>query len=117
MNRKREDGSVAAENRRGAVPVMHVGIHDHRRLDRAIELQTPDRHGHIVNHAEPFSMIGIRVMKSAADIRRPAVLQRALARENRASRGQPAGVHQFQRVRNFQSQNFRVGSAFPLFNL
>ena len=74
-----------------------------------IELQAADRHGHIVKNAEPFAMIGIRVMESAADIRRPAVAQRALTRKNRAARGEPAGVHQLQRVRNFQSQDFCVG--------
>ena len=106
MNREREDRFVPAKNRRRAIPVVHVRIDHHRALDRAIVLQSPDRHGHIVNHAETFAMIGTRMMESAADIRRPAISQRALSRENRSSRGQPARVHQFLRVRYFESRNF-----------
>ena len=108
MNRQREHISIAAENRRRPISLMHVRIHHHRPLDHLIETKPLDRHRHIMNHAKSLAMIRIRMMKSSADIRRISILHRALPRQNRPPRRQPASVNQFLRVRHFHLQHFRV---------
>ena len=108
MDRKRENRGISAENRGRPVALMHVGVDDHRPFDRAVKLETPDRHGNIVNHAEALAMVRIRVMESAANVRGPAIFQRAPSRQNRAAGRQPARHNQFLRVRHLHPHFFLV---------
>ena len=85
MNGKCKNICLSAEYRGGSVALVNVSIHNHRGLNHAIELKTPNRNRHIVNYAEPFAVIGKGMMKSTADTRCPAIRQRPLAREDRAS--------------------------------
>src|SRR6202040_1761283 len=78
----REDGGIIAKDCRRAIAMMHVRINHDGLSDRSIRLQSPDRYGHIVDCAEPFPVVGVSMVKSAAKIRPKAVAQRALRRSN-----------------------------------
>ena len=84
---------MSAKNRSRAIAVVDVAIHRHRGFDLAVLLQAANRHCHIVNHAETFTMVGERMMKSAADIYRYAVRHRPFRRQDGAARRQPEGAH------------------------
>src|SRR6202041_2811361 len=103
MDRHREDRLVASENRCGSVPLVDISIYYHRSFNRTVGLHLSDSDCYIVNHAEPFAMIGIRMMESAAEIRGKALFQRAPRGQNRAARGEPARLNQFCRIRHFHA--------------
>ena len=65
---------------------MHIAIHRHGRANLAIALHASNGNRNIVNHAEAFTVVRKRVMKSSANIHRHAVLQRILRGKNRAAR-------------------------------
>ena len=89
MDRKRENALVVAENRGGSVAVVHIGIDDHRFANRAIGLHAANRDSDIVDRAEAFAMIRMRVMEAATDIAAESVAQRRLRRKNRSAGGEP----------------------------
>src|SRR6266478_1539411 len=98
MDRQRKDRLVASENRRRTVPLMHVGIHYHRSFDRTVSLHLPDGHCDVMNHAESFAMIGIRMMKAAANICAKAIFESAPCGQNRTARGEPARLNQLRGI-------------------
>ena len=102
MNRNRKDCGVIAENRGCAVAVMHVGVNNHHLFYCAVRLQLSNRHGYIVNRAETLAVAGIRVMKSAAQVRTESVAQRGLPGQNGSACGQPHCFDEFWRIRHFQ---------------
>ncbi len=61
---------------------MHIRIDRHRRADRASGLQSTDRDSYIVEHAKSFTMAGICVMKTPAEICAKSVAQSLSARED-----------------------------------
>src|SRR2546425_34770 len=60
-------GPPVIEDKRGAVPMMHVEIDDCQALD-APRLQHAHGDGHVVERAKPFAVVGERVMQAAADM-------------------------------------------------
>ena len=66
-------------------------------------MQSPDRNGDVVDHAEAFAVAGECVVESAADVESETVLQGAARRENRSARREPEASHRSLGVRNFQS--------------
>jgi hypothetical protein len=90
VHREREDRLVAGEYRGRAVALVHVEIDDERAADPAIALQHADRDGDVVQRAEPFSVVGERVMRAAREVAREPVLERRPARVQCALR-QAAG--------------------------
>src|ERR1700728_2453484 len=98
MNRKRVDARVAVKNYRRSIPLVHVRIDHHGSLDHVLRLQPPDRDRHVVDHAESLAMIGTRVMKSPANIRRKTVGQRPSPCQNGSARRQPHGADQPWRI-------------------
>src|SRR3984957_684343 len=72
---------------------MHVAIHGHRSTNLMVALQSPDGHGHIVNHAESLAMVGKGVVKAATNINSNAVDRRVLRRQysDSATRGCEGG--------------------------
>ena len=73
VNGNRKYRGIVAKNRGSPVSMMHIGINHQGVANRSVGLQTPDRHRHIVNRAKTFAMIGISVMKSAAEVSPEAV--------------------------------------------
>ena len=61
-------------------------------------LHAPDGHGHIVDHAEAFAVVGERVVEAAADADGNGVHESLAGSENGPSSGQPESLHQFGRV-------------------
>ena len=106
MNGKSEDGIVARENRGGAVALMNVRVDDHGGLDGAVVLQAANGDGDVVDDAETFAVIRKSVMKTSADVRRRAVREGALPCFDGTAGSEPAGFHEFLRVRNFHAQLF-----------
>src|SRR5258708_37737977 len=106
MNRNRENRGVISKDRRGAIPVMHVGVNYYGLLDRAIRLQLSGRHRHIMDCAETFTMPRMRMMKSPAEIRSESVTQRRLCGENASTRAQPNLFDAFFLISNFQPHPF-----------
>jgi hypothetical protein len=54
--------------------MVDVTINGHCASDLAVFLHTPNRHRHIMHHAKTFPMIGVGMVKSAADVETNAVL-------------------------------------------
>src|ERR1019366_5034309 len=75
MDGKCKNSRVVRKNCRGAVAMMHIGVHDHRRLDGSCGLERPNRNRHVMDHAEAFPMSGIRVMESTAEICGESILK------------------------------------------
>ena len=73
MNGNREYRRIVLKDGGGAVTVVHIGIHNHGLFHRAIRLQFANPHGHVMYRAESFTMPGMRMMKSPAQIRTEAV--------------------------------------------
>jgi hypothetical protein len=82
---------------------VHVGIDDKSLAHGVVSLQSPDGHGHVVNHAEAFAVAGKRVVESTADIDSEAVFQGALSGENRSAGSQPESSDGRLRIGNFQA--------------
>src|SRR6516162_8898025 len=76
MDGNGEHRPIATKDCRCSVAMMHVRVHDHGLSDGALGLQFADGHGHIVNRAESFSVVGVRMMKAAAQIRSEPVSER-----------------------------------------
>src|SRR5205823_2347551 len=72
----------ARKNCRCPVSLMDIAVHRHRRSNVAVALHAPNRHRHIMNHAEAFAMVGKGVMKPSADVEREAVLKRMFRCQN-----------------------------------
>src|SRR6202046_4011900 len=108
MNRKRKHIAVPAENRCRAVALMNVRVHNHRRFDRSVELQTANSNSHIMNYAKTLAMVSVRMMEAAADTRRPGIGKRLLPREDRAACSEPTSFHKFFRIGNLHAKNFGV---------
>ena len=67
--------AYAGKNRSGPVALVDIAIHGHGASDSVIPLHAADGHGHVVNHAEAFAVVGKGVMKSAADVDGDAIFQ------------------------------------------
>ena len=103
----------SCENRRRAVAVMNVGIHDHRRANRPLGLQSANGNGNIVQHAETFAVAGIGVVESPAQIGGEAVAEGVTPGERRASGCEPEASHRRDRDRDFKfhalAESQRIG--------
>src|ERR1700674_350010 len=95
MDRKGKDTGIVAKNSSRAIPVVDIGINHECFPNRAIPLKAPYRNSDIVDRAESFPVIGIRVVKATAKIATEAIAQGGLRRQNRATGGQPEGFHEF----------------------
>src|SRR5256886_15944561 len=62
-----------------------------------------------MNRTETFAVPGIRMMKSAAQIRTESVAQRRLPSQDRSTCGQPDGLNQLLRIRHLQFHDFAGG--------
>ncbi len=72
---ERECGRISGEDLGRTVALMDIAIQDHHSPDTALRLQRADRHGHIVEHAEPFPVCREGMMGSAGQRHRLPVLQ------------------------------------------
>src|SRR5437870_8610588 len=95
MDGKGEHRRIATKDCRRSIAMMHVRVHDHGFFDGTPRLQFANGHGYVVNRAESFPVVGIRMMKTAAEIRSEPVSQRRSRRESRPARRQPDGFYQF----------------------
>ncbi len=69
---------------------MLVEIDHQHGLREASRAQPPDRHGHVVEHAEAETGVGLRVVEAASEVGGDATrLQREARRLDRAARHQP----------------------------
>src|SRR5580658_2492933 len=103
MDGESENAAIAGKNRGGAVPVMNVGVHNHRGANQLIGLQAADGDGDIVEHAETFAMARERVMEASADVGGAAVNSRVARGKKRASGAKPEGVDGLRARGNFQA--------------
>src|SRR3982074_2787061 len=95
-------GARPAKDRCRAVAMMHVAINSHRCANLAISLHAANSHGHIVDHAESFAMVGKCVVKASTNVDRDAVSQGLARSQNRSSCRQPESLDQLGRVRNLK---------------
>src|SRR5438034_11173424 len=84
MDGKGEHRRIATKDCRRSIAMMHVRVHDHGFFDGTPRLQFANGHGYVVNRAESFPVVGIRMMKTAAEIRSEPVSQRRSRRESRS---------------------------------
>src|SRR5262245_5096479 len=94
--------TVVAKNVRRAVAMMDVGVHDNRLFDDALRLETADGDSDVMNRAESFAVVGVRMMETSAQVAGKTIAKSQLAGENRTAGGQPHSLHQFRRIRHFQ---------------
>jgi len=106
MNGQRENGGIVAENVRGAVAVVDIGIHDDGFFDGVIGLQAADGYGDVMDRTEALAVVGVGVVEAATQIAGEAVAESELAGENGAARREPDGFSKFRRVRNFKLHDF-----------
>src|SRR5580704_8787601 len=114
MDRKREHRFIICKNRRRAISLMHIRIHNHRLSNRPILPQPSNRHRNIMNRAESLAMPRISMMKSAAQIASKPITQSRLPRQNRPARRQPTRLHRLPRKRNLQFHNLASGKRASL---
>ena len=92
VQRQRERVGVAGEDRRGAVAMVHVEVHDRDPAHLAARAQRPRGDGHVVHQAEALAVVGERVVEAAAERHRAAVDARAARGLQGGARGQPGGL-------------------------
>jgi len=82
-------------------------------------LHTADRDGDIVDHAETLAVIGKSVMEATPDADGDSVFKGLARSEDGTSGGEPEGVHEFQRVGNFELHLFtgRERAGFQFLNV
>ena len=85
---------------------MHVTIEGHGGANLVIALQAADGHGHIVDHAESFAVVGKGVVESAANADADLVGQALAGCQDRSASRQPEGVDQVAREGNFHFHFF-----------
>jgi len=85
---------------------MHVAVERHRGTNLGLVLHRPNRHSHIVDHAEAFAVVGKRVVKSAANADAHAVGEALPRRQDRSPGRQPERFRQVARVRNLHLHFF-----------
>src|SRR5256885_3109656 len=73
-----EDGVVVVKNGGGAVAVVDVSVDDNGFANGAISLQAADCDRDVVNGAEALAMIGVGVVKAAAEVGSETIAESAL---------------------------------------
>src|SRR5215470_10077786 len=101
--------TVVAKNVRRAVAMMDVGVHDDGLFYDALRLETADSDSDVMNRAESFAVVGVRMMETPAQVAGKAIAKSQLARENRTAGGQPDSLHEFGRIRHFELHDFAGG--------
>jgi len=86
--------------------MMHIAIHGHGGANHAIFLQSPNGHGHVVDHAESFAVIRGSVVKSAADVETDLVRHTLPRRQDRSAGSQPESIDQIARVGKLHFHRF-----------
>src|SRR5438067_231973 len=71
----------------GAVAVVDVGIDDDSALDGFVVLKAADGDSNVVDSAKAFAVVGISVVKAAANIAGEAIVKCGLAGEDRTASG------------------------------
>src|SRR5579863_3867791 len=99
-------GASAGEDGGGAVAVVDIAVHGHGGADLVIALHAPDGHGHVMNHAETFAVVGEGVVKAAANVNGDALFQCVLRSQDRATGRKPEGAYQVLGVRDFHLHFF-----------
>ena len=80
------------KNRGRAIAVMHIAIDGHRVANFFVALHATDGDRYVVDHAEALAVIGERMMESAADADRNAIVERMISGQHGAARSQPEGL-------------------------
>ena len=82
------------KDRRRSIAVVHIQVNHHCSFNGAILQQPRQRDRHIVQDAEAFAMVRVRMMKSSADRTRRAIAQGKLRRLQRSAAAQQRCIHQ-----------------------
>ena len=88
----------SCKNRRRAVPLVNIAIDRHGGTNLVIALHASNGHCHVMNHAEPFAVVGECVMESSTDVDGDAVVESVIGCQNRSPRSKPEGPNQLRRV-------------------
>ncbi len=107
VHRERVDRRVAAKDPRGAVPLVHVEVHDRHPRCPPFRLHRAGRNRQIVEVAEALRALLEGVMKPAAKVHRPPALQG----RSRGQRGSAAGEPE--EVRDLLGQGQLAGGRAP----
>jgi hypothetical protein len=89
--------------------VVDVAINRHGGVNLVVPLHAADRHRDVMDHAKAFAVIRESMVETAADIKRHAISEGVVRRQNRTARRQPESLHQLQRVGNLHFLLFAGG--------
>src|SRR3974377_1827204 len=93
-----------AKDNGSAVALMHVAINRHGALDELALLQATDGDSEVVQHTEAFAVIGVGVVKAAANADADSVSHGALSGKDRTAGVEHEGVHYLLRERELLLQ-------------
>ena len=79
--------------------MVNVAVDDGRLSQPAIALQAADGDGDVIEQAEPFAMIGKRMVQAAAEVHHSPVLQRELCGHAGAAGHQLEALHELRQPR------------------
>src|SRR5690348_5639584 len=80
---------LGRENYGCAVAVVYVAVDGHRPRNLAFMVHPLDGDCDIVNHTKTLAVVGMGVVKTAADVARHAITQRQVSGQNRSAGRQP----------------------------
>src|ERR1039458_1121708 len=81
------------KNCRRAIALMDVAIDGHRGANFAVSLHAADGDGHVVDHAEAFTVTRKGVMESSADADPHSVVRGMISGQHGPPGGEPEGAH------------------------
>ncbi len=94
VNGQGEDRRVVTEDGGGPVPLVHVEIEDGRPAERALALEGPHRHRHVVEDAEALAPVGEGMMGASGQAYRDALGEGRPGRREGASHRPSRPLHE-----------------------
>ena len=84
--------------------MVHVAVDDGDALDEPLVHEQTNREGHVIEHTEPFAMVGKGVMESTAEMNSATALDRVARRGDRAPGHQTEPFGRGRRLGNLETR-------------
>ena len=94
--------------------MVDIAIHDHGAANEPVALRATNGDGDIVNGAESLAVPWKRVVKTAAEIKPDAFLERQARGQDAAAGRQPESLDHALRIWNFQAQDLVISEGSGL---